>query len=61
MGLATNIFMLAVVIAHMYLGLVHPGSKEAINGMLRGTVTRKFAKAHHAIWYEEVTKKEGTK
>lgn len=53
--------LMAVVIAHMYLGLVHPGSKEAINGMLRGTVTREFAKAHHGKWYKEMIDKENAK
>ncbi|WP_371378202.1 formate dehydrogenase subunit gamma [Sporomusa aerivorans] len=55
------LLMAAVVIAHMYLGLLHPGSKEAINGMLRGTVTRAFAKAHHAKWYREVAGEEKSK
>lgn len=48
--------MAAVIIGHMYLGLLHPGSKEAINGMLGGTVSREFAKSHHAKWYREVAK-----
>lgn len=55
------LLMAAVVIAHMYLGLLHPGSKEAINGMLRGTVTRAFARSHHAKWYREVTGEEKPK
>jgi formate dehydrogenase subunit gamma len=53
--------MMAVIIAHMYLGLLHPSSKEAINGMLYGTVTRSFAMLHHAKWYREVTKEEKLK
>ncbi|MDR3589557.1 MAG: formate dehydrogenase subunit gamma [Negativicutes bacterium] len=53
--------MTAVIIGHMYLGLVHPGSKEAINGMLGGTVSRAFAKAHHARWYREMCQKEDAK
>lgn len=50
--------MAAVVIGHMYLGLLHPGSREAINGMLSGYVSRAFAKTHHGKWYREVTQKE---
>ncbi|MDR3564072.1 MAG: formate dehydrogenase subunit gamma [Negativicutes bacterium] len=53
--------MAAVIIGHMYLGLLHPGSKESINGMLYGSVKRSFAKAHHAKWYREVTQKETIK
>jgi formate dehydrogenase subunit gamma len=53
--------MTAVVIGHMYLGLVHPGSKEAINGMLHGSVKRSFARAHHAKWYREMEQKETMK
>ena len=48
----------AAVIGHMYLGLLHPSSKEAINGMLSGTVTRKFAQEHHGRWYRETVQKE---
>lgn len=52
------LMMTAAIIGHMYLGLLHPGSKEAINGMLNGTVTRKFAQEHHGKWYRETTQKE---
>lgn len=52
------LMMTSAIIGHMYLGLLHPGSKEAINGMLNGTVTRKFAQEHHGKWYREITQKE---
>ncbi len=50
--------MTAVVIGHSYLGLLHPGSKEAMNGMIGGYVTKKFAQGHHGKWYREVVRKE---
>lgn len=43
----------AAIIGHAYLGLFHPGSKEALKGMIEGTVSEKFAKGHHAKWYME--------
>jgi len=45
----------AAVIGHAYLGLLHPGYKPSLSGMLDGTVSSKFAKSHHALWYKEMT------
>jgi formate dehydrogenase subunit gamma len=44
----------AAIIGHSYLGLFHPGSKEALSGMLDGTVSAEFAKSHHEKWYNDV-------
>lgn len=52
--------MTAAVIGHMYLGLLHPDSRAALPGMLNGYVSTKFAKAHHAAWYERVKKEQGS-
>lgn len=43
----------AVMIAHAYLGLLHPNSKESIRGMIDGHVSMEFAEGHHALWVEE--------
>jgi formate dehydrogenase subunit gamma len=48
--------MTAAVIGHMYLGLLHPESRAALPGMFNGYVSSKFAKAHHAAWYERIRK-----
>ena len=48
--------MTAAVLGHMYLGLLHPESRAALPGMLSGYVSSKFAKAHHAAWYERIRK-----
>ncbi|HWJ03278.1 MAG TPA: cytochrome b/b6 domain-containing protein [Verrucomicrobiae bacterium] len=45
--------MTTAVIGHMYLSLLHPESRAALSGMVNGYVSEKFAKAHHAAWYEE--------
>ncbi|MEW6622306.1 MAG: cytochrome b/b6 domain-containing protein [Bacillota bacterium] len=47
----------AVFLGHVYLSLVHPGSRESIKGMIFGTVSKQFAKEHHALWYEELQAK----
>lgn len=52
--------MTAAVIGHMYLGLLHPDSRVSIFGMLSGYVPTKFAKAHHAAWYERIKKQQRT-
>lgn len=48
--------MAAAVIGHFYLGVLHPESRAALPGMLNGYVSAKFAKAHHAAWYERMKK-----
>lgn len=46
--------MTAAVIGHMYLGLLHPDSRAAMSGMVNGYVSTKFARAHHAQWYDRL-------
>lgn len=46
--------MTAAAIGHIYLGLLHPDSRVAMSGMLNGYVSKRFAKAHHAQWYERL-------
>jgi len=48
------IMMTAAVIGHMYLGLLHPDSNPALPGMINGYVSAKFARSHHAKWYDRV-------
>lgn len=50
--------MTAAVIGHMYLGLLHPESRVALPGMINGYVSSKFAKAHHAKWYDRIRKNQ---
>ncbi len=46
----------AVFLGHVYLSLIHPGSRESIKGMTIGTVSEKFAREHHALWYSKIKK-----
>jgi formate dehydrogenase subunit gamma len=39
-----------LVAAHVYLGLVHPATRPALRGIIRGSVRREWAEHHHAIW-----------
>lgn len=53
--------MTAAVIGHAYLGLLHPGYNPSLSGMIDGTISRKFAKAHHTLWYNEIVEGEEKK
>lgn len=53
---AGALLMGSVILGHIYLALVHPGSRESIHGMLSGTVSETFAREHHARWYESISK-----
>jgi formate dehydrogenase subunit gamma len=48
------LLMTAALLAHMYLGLLHPDSNQAISGMINGYVPAKFAYEHYEKWYNEV-------
>ena len=52
--------MTAAVIGHMYLGILHPDSNPALPGMINGYVSTKFARSHHAKWYDRVKDEQDT-
>ncbi|MHB8668556.1 MAG: formate dehydrogenase subunit gamma [Burkholderiales bacterium] len=52
----TAFVLIAATLVHIYAGIWVKGS---IRAMTRGTVSRAWAKHHHAGWYREMTK--GTK
>ncbi|MDP4032476.1 MAG: formate dehydrogenase subunit gamma [Pseudorhodobacter sp.] len=48
------VFM-AVILAHIYIGTL--GMEGAITAMTQGEVDEQWAKEHHGLWYEEVSRK----
>ncbi len=48
------LLMTALLIAHFYLGVLHPDSNQALSGMFNGKVPEKFAYEHYERWYNEV-------
>ncbi len=53
---ACALFMAALLIAHIYLGVLHPDSNQALKGIFTGWVPAKFAYEHYEEWYEEEAK-----
>lgn len=53
---AVSIFLVAVIIAHIYIGTI--GMEGAFDAMSNGEVDVNWAKEHHSIWYEEVAGQE---
>lgn len=52
-----DLFMLIalpVVVAHIYLGGLHPSTRESLRGITRGRVRLSWARAHHLLWVDEV-------
>lgn len=43
-------------VGHLYLAVIHPKTRHALNGMTRGWVDADWARVHHAKW---VTDQEG--
>jgi formate dehydrogenase subunit gamma len=41
---------LVVFLGHIYLAALHPSTRQALHGMLFGTVDRSWAVRHHARW-----------
>ena len=44
---------LALLAGHLYLALIHPATKHALEGMVVGTVDEEWAARHHAKWKPE--------
>lgn len=42
-------------VGHLYLSLVHPATRHALNGITRGWVDERWALEHHRKWAEEAT------
>ena len=52
---AAAVVSIAAVLVHIYMAtLVIPG---ALRGMIRGSVSRKWAASHHPKWYREASKR----
>ena len=51
---AGALLMGAVLVGHVYLALCHPECREAIKGMVWGSVSETFAREHHLRWYREL-------
>lgn len=49
-------FYIAFSMGHIYLGTL--GSPGAYRGMREGTVDETWAKAHHRLWYDAVTRQQ---
>jgi formate dehydrogenase subunit gamma len=42
-----------IVVGHLYLSLVHPTTRHALRGMVRGSVRVDWARAYHVKWARE--------
>ena len=42
--------MIALVLGHLYLAVVHPATRHALRGMTIGTVSEEWAREHHPRW-----------
>ena len=46
------------LVAHLYLALLHPATRESLRGMALGRVRREWAREHHPAWVDEVERSE---
>ena len=49
----------AMLLLHIYLGIIHPLMTESWNAIWHGTVSAEYAKVHHGKWYQEISKGKG--
>jgi formate dehydrogenase subunit gamma len=45
---------LPVVVVHIYLGAVNPGTRESLRGILGGRVRHDWAASHHPLWLSDL-------
>lgn len=54
----TFIIAICMFLLHFQLGVFHPRMDESLISMVDGRVSGVYAKAHHGIWYDHITKKK---
>ncbi len=42
-----------LILGHLYMALINPGSRTGLQGMISGYVDRQWAKHHYRRWYRE--------
>jgi formate dehydrogenase subunit gamma len=56
---------LVLFLGHLYLSVIHPTTRHALNGMTRGWVDADWARRHHATWAagfdDSVTSREASR
>ena len=45
---------IAILVGHLYLALIHPSTRPALRGMVKGDVDLDWAERHHTKWVAEV-------
>ena len=50
---AATVALLVLVLGHIYLAVLNPATRHALQGMTRGDVDRAWAEHHHATWVAE--------
>ena len=56
---ALGLIAIPPLVAHLYLALLHPATRESLRGMALGRVRRDWAREHHPAWVEEIERAEG--
>jgi formate dehydrogenase subunit gamma len=52
-----DLFMLIalpIVLVHIYLGSLHPTTRESLHGVVGGRVRKAWAREHHSAWLDEI-------
>ncbi len=52
------LLLTAVLLAHLYLGLLHPDSNRALKGIFTGWVPADFAREHYEEWFDKLAEEE---
>ncbi len=58
---ALTFIALPLVLGHLYLALLNPGSRPSLSGMVRGHVALAWARRHHAVWVEAEEGRSGSR
>lgn len=53
--------MSAMLVIHIYLSVIHPRMRAALEGMISGWVDKEFAQEHYPKWYRRVATGAGKK
>ena len=50
-----------LLVGHLFMAMINPGTREGLEGMVTGFVDRQWAKHHYRRWYRDTFEKEAPK
>ncbi len=55
-----SVLLLPLILGHIYMAMLNPGTRESLRGITLGRVRRAWAERHHPAWAERALREQAT-